>query len=254
MREAASDYSMPPGFTRDAPAMTTMAPMKTRSYEAYPRFRRTILSEWHVREIRTGQFKAVPHRQAAPVQKRVASPTTKKSALGATASPVYEAGSSSTLVVVPLTLPNFLSILGVVPSKSIVVALSFTTTGGALNRAHRLHPLDKGKAVMVNEIQYELPSNKTKSVVVPLHHKKAHHRCQACFKPMAKKNRTLQWEGVYLSLGDIRMGRVDPTMAPSDTVSIDHFRDQRTNVGDAMLVALGLTSRLGLKPGDKPSM
>ncbi|BAT16809.1 Os12g0298300 [Oryza sativa Japonica Group] len=43
VREAASNDSMPPGFTRAAPAMTRVAPVKTRSYEAYPRFRRTTL-------------------------------------------------------------------------------------------------------------------------------------------------------------------------------------------------------------------
>ncbi|KAF2926731.1 hypothetical protein DAI22_06g151400 [Oryza sativa Japonica Group] len=169
VREATSNDSMPPRFTRAAPAMTRAAPFKTRSYEAYPRFRRTTLGEWPV--------------PAAP---------------------------------------------------------SSASTGGALNRPHRLHPLDKGKVVMEDETHHELPSSKKKGVVVlqsvptqqqssspsssklradapefiPSSIKKS--RASRC---KAKKKRTLQWEGVYVSLGDVRMGHVDPTVVPSDTVS-----------------------------------
>ncbi|BAS97708.1 Os06g0361200 [Oryza sativa Japonica Group] len=250
VREATSNDSMPPRFTRAAPAMTRAAPFKTRSYEAYPRFRRTTLGEWPVREIRTGPSKAAPRRRVSPEPKGIAYSTPKKSALGANASPACVAGSSSTPVAVPLNIApemlgvvspkNSLSILGAAPSMSTAAAPSSASTGGALNRPHRLHPLDKGKVVMEDETHHELPSSKKKGVVVlqsvptqqqssspsssklradapefiPSSIKKS--RASRC---KAKKKRTLQWEGVYVSLGDVRMGHVDPTVVPSDTVS-----------------------------------
>uniref|UniRef100_A0A0E0M6I6 Uncharacterized protein n=1 Tax=Oryza punctata TaxID=4537 RepID=A0A0E0M6I6_ORYPU len=132
-----------------------MAPIKTRSYEAYPRFRCTTLGEWP-----DGSIQGNVPSTSSPCAKGVASPTTKKCALGSTASPVYEAGSSSTPVAVPLNIApeivgvvspkNSLSILRVAPSKSITVAPSYMPTSGALNRTHRLHPLYKRKAVMVD--------------------------------------------------------------------------------------------------------
>lgn len=250
VREAASNDSMPPRFTRAAPAMTRAAPFKTRSYEAYPRFRRTTLGEWPVREIRTGPSKAAPRRRVSPEPKGIASSTPKKSALGANASPACVAGSSSTPVAVPLNIApemlgvvspkNSLSILGAAPSMSTAAAPSSASTGGALNRPHRLHPLDKGKAVMEDETHHELPSSKKKGVVVlqnvPTQQQSSSPsssklRADApefipssikksrASRRRAKKKRTLQWEGVYVSLGDVRMGHVDPTVVPSDTVS-----------------------------------
>jgi hypothetical protein len=123
---------------------------------------------------------------------------------------------------------------------STAAAPSSASTGVALNRPHRLHPLDKGTAVMEDETHHELPSSKKKGVVVlqsvPTQQQSSSPsssklRADApefipssikksrASRRRAKKKRTLQWEGVYVSLGDVRMGHVDPTVVPSDTVS-----------------------------------